>query len=97
MDASNVLLERGRIRKYDKRHRTAAMQHIDYGLGVLSAAALDGYPNDAPFDLALVYQDLLARGVLAPYEVTARFYEIGTPEGLEETRAHLTSRSRDHS
>jgi N-acetyl-alpha-D-muramate 1-phosphate uridylyltransferase len=96
-DASNVQFEEGRIQKYDKRNRTAAMQHIDYGIGVLSAAALDHYAPDAPFDLALVYQDLLARGVLAAYEVTARFYEIGTPQGLEETRAYLASRATGHS
>jgi N-acetyl-alpha-D-muramate 1-phosphate uridylyltransferase len=96
-DASNVLFEDGRIRKYDKRDKTPAMRHIDYGVGVLSAAALNGYPDDAPFDLAAVYQDLLTRGALAAYEVTSRFYEIGTPEGLAETRAHLASRTREHS
>jgi N-acetyl-alpha-D-muramate 1-phosphate uridylyltransferase len=95
-DASNVLFEGGQIRKYDKRDRTPAMHHIDYGIGVLSAAALDDYPENAPFDLASVYQALLARGDLAAYEVTSRFYEIGTAEGLEETRAHLASRQRDH-
>jgi NDP-sugar pyrophosphorylase family protein len=96
-DASNVLFEEGRILKYDKRDRTSAMRHIDYGIGVLSAAAFDRHPSDTPFDLASVYQDLLARGVLAAYEVSSRFYEIGTPQGLEETRAHLASRSGDRS
>jgi N-acetyl-alpha-D-muramate 1-phosphate uridylyltransferase len=96
-DASNVLFEGGRIRKYDKRDRTPAMQHIDYGIGVLSAAALNDYPDNARFDLASVYQGLLARGVLAAYEVRSRFYEIGSPEGLEETRAHLASRPLDRS
>jgi NDP-sugar pyrophosphorylase family protein len=96
-DASNVLFEGGCIRKYHKRDRIPAMQHIDYGIGALSAAALSGYPDNAPFDLASVYQDLLARGVLAAYEVTARFYEIGTPQGLEETRAYLASRPTGHS
>jgi len=73
------------------------MRHIDYGIGVLSAVALNGYPDDAPFDLATVYQDLLARDALAAYEVTSRFYEIGTPEGLAETQAHLASRARAQS
>ena len=40
-------------------------------------------------DLASVYQSLLARGELAAYESPSRFYEIGSPEGLEETRRHL--------
>lgn len=91
-DASNVSFADGRILTYDKRRRTPEMKHIDYGLGVLAAEALEPYPAEAPFDLADVYQDLAARGALAAYEVETRFYEIGTPRGLEETRAHLEAR-----
>jgi NDP-sugar pyrophosphorylase family protein len=91
-DKSNVRFEGGKILAYDKRNRTSEMKHIDYGLGVLRASALAGYPEGAPFDLALVYQELAAAGELAAYEVHSRFYEIGTPQGLEETRAHLSAR-----
>lgn len=65
------------------------MHHIDYGLGVLNAQALEPYPGNQPFDLASVYRDLLAAGELTGFEVTSRFHEIGSPEGLEETRAYL--------
>ena len=51
--------------------------------------ALAGYPADQRLDLAVVYQDLLARDQLAGYEVAERFYEIGSSAGLEETRALL--------
>jgi N-acetyl-alpha-D-muramate 1-phosphate uridylyltransferase len=91
-DLSNVLFDSGRILRYDKRHRTPEMRHIDYGLGIMSAAALEPYPPDSPFDLALVYQTLVNEARLAAYEVTSRFYEIGSPQGLEETRAYLASR-----
>lgn len=90
-DRSNVLYAEGRIVRYDKANATAEMRHIDYGLGALKAAVLDAYPPDRPLDLASVYQDLVARGELAAYEVPGRFYEIGTPEGLEDTRRHLAS------
>ena len=92
-DGSNVLFENGTIVCYDKHARTPQMQHIDYGLGVLAAAALDGYPADQPFDLSAAYQDLLARGQLVAYEVSSRFYEIGSPQSLAETRAFLANRS----
>jgi hypothetical protein len=36
---------------------------------------------------------LLLAGRLAAAEVTERFYEIGSPEGLEEMRAVLEGRS----
>jgi NDP-sugar pyrophosphorylase family protein len=88
-DQSNVVFEGGRILSYDKKNRTPAMKHIDYGLGVLRASALRSYPADEHLDLAVVYRDLLARGELGAFEATSRFYEIGTPEGLAETRARL--------
>ena len=91
-DTSNVRFENGRIVRYDKRQRTRDMQHIDYGLGVVSTGALEPYPANEPFDLAALYQGLAADGRLAAYEVTSRFYEIGSPGGLDELRAHLESR-----
>ena len=89
-DTSNVLFRDGRILRYDKID-TAAMHHIDYGLGALRAEAFAGYPAGQRLDLATVYQDLLARDQLSGYLVAERFYEIGSPAGLEETRALLAS------
>ena len=88
-DASNVEYRGGRIVAYDKVHRTERMTHIDYGLGVFRRRAFDLVPDDAPFDLATLYQALLARGDLASFEVAERFYEVGSPSGLDETRHHL--------
>lgn len=91
-DSSNILFRDGRIERYDKRHRTTDMQHIDYGVGVLRAPVFDPYPSDMPIDLATIYQDLLASDQLAAYEVHQRFYEIGSLAGLEETRCYLAAR-----
>ena len=68
----------GRIVAYDKKNRTARMQHIDYGLGVFRAAAFAGQHAD----LADVYRGLLHLGELAAFEVHERFYEIGSFEGI---------------
>ena len=91
-DPSNVWFEEGEIKRYDKRDRTPDMKHIDYGLGVLSAQALSAWPDDRAFDLANVYSELLGRRELAGYEVDQRFYEIGSPEGIEELDAMLRGR-----
>jgi len=88
-DRSNVTYRDGRILGYEKGEPRHDMTHIDYGLGALRAAALDEYPVGVRVDLADVYRDLLARGELAAYEVQERFYEIGSPVGLEETRRLL--------
>jgi N-acetyl-alpha-D-muramate 1-phosphate uridylyltransferase len=65
------------------------MHHIDYGLGVLSAEALASWPENEPFDLAEVYKQLLSEKQLSGYEVTERFYEVGSPDGLAELDAFL--------
>ena len=88
-DASNVQFEAGQILRYDKKQRTPEMHHIDYGLGILRAEALASWPDNEPFDLADVYRHLLSENQLSGHEVTKRFYEIGSPEGLAELDAFL--------
>jgi NDP-sugar pyrophosphorylase family protein len=85
-DTSNVRYADGVVQAYDKFAPAADMKWIDYGLGVLTAQALDAH-DDA--DLAGVYHALAARGELAGYLATERFYEIGTPAALAETDAFL--------
>jgi N-acetyl-alpha-D-muramate 1-phosphate uridylyltransferase len=92
-DQSNVFFVNGRIMRYDKRRRGPEMRHIDYGLGALQAEVFEDYPDGSVIDLAQIYQDLLARDELAGFEVTQRFYEIGTPGGLDETRRYLKERT----
>lgn len=88
-DTSNIEFRDGRILRYDKQSQDAAMRHIDWGLGVLRHEALGNAAQRAAFDLAEVYQALLAQGRLAAYEVHERFYEIGSPAGLAELRKLL--------
>ncbi len=88
-DASNVWFEAGRIRHYSKKEKMPQMRHIDYGLGVFRAAAFQDCPRDTVVDLSAVQTDLCRRGELAGREVKQRFYEIGSPAGLNELDQHL--------
>ena len=90
-ERSNVELADGRILAYDKRSRTPRMRHVDYGLGAFRRAAFDVVPTGTAYDLAALYQHLLSRDELAALEVGERFYEIGSFEGLEETRRYLAA------
>ena len=83
-DTSNVELQAGKIQLYSKAQRNERMGHIDYGLGILTRALLEAYPEQQTFDLAEVYEQLSRQHRLASYEATQRFYEIGSPSGLEE-------------
>jgi N-acetyl-alpha-D-muramate 1-phosphate uridylyltransferase len=86
-DKSNVLFRDGRIIEYNKRSPRPEMAYIDYGVGALSASMLAGYADDQVIDLADIYHALSLRGDLAGLEVTERFYEIGSHEGLDEAIA----------
>jgi NDP-sugar pyrophosphorylase family protein len=88
-DKSNVWFENGRIRLYDKQERLPQMHHIDWGLSMIRGDALAARPLGEPFDLGDLYSDLSRAGRLAGYEVTTRFYEIGSSDGLRETDALL--------
>jgi len=89
-DTSNVEYDGTRILRYDKAKRTSSMRYIDYGLGAFSRSVFRSIPAEEKYDLAEVYQRLLAEGQLAAFEVHERFYEIGSPEGLRETRELLS-------
>jgi NDP-sugar pyrophosphorylase family protein len=88
-DVSNVLFRDGRVVRYDKRAPAPDMRWIDYGLSVLTPAALEG----GAADLADVMQRLAGQERLGGYLATERFYEIGTPESLAEADAFLATDS----
>ncbi len=90
-DTSNVWFENGQIWRYDKRDRVPQMQYIDYGLSVFAASAFEDWSDHAVFDLADVQRQLVARGLMGGYEVTQRFYEIGSHSGLSELEQLLTA------
>jgi MurNAc alpha-1-phosphate uridylyltransferase len=91
-DRSNVEFSGGKILSYDKKNQTPMMRHIDYGLGVFNRAAFEIVPGDQPYDLAMLYQNLLNQGQLAACEVRERFYEIGSFSGLEEMRRYIAKK-----
>jgi MurNAc alpha-1-phosphate uridylyltransferase len=93
-DTSNVVYRDGMVLRYDKQSPTPEMRWIDYGLGGLTAGALDRVPVSEG-DLAVLYARLAERGELLGFEASERFYEIGTTPALIETEAFLTDRAAD--
>lgn len=91
-DKSNTCFEDGRIVRYDKDRPDPRMQHIDYGLNILTAGPLAEFPEGTRFDLSEVHRRLIERGELAGFEATRRFYEIGSPAGLADFTRFLEER-----
>ena len=92
-DTSNASVRDGLVLRYEKGvddPAASGLDQIDYGLSVLTrdliAAAV---PEGEVMDLARLYTELAAQGRLAAHEVTERFYEIGSPEGLAELERKL--------
>jgi NDP-sugar pyrophosphorylase family protein len=92
-DTSNVEAINGRIMRYDKHSRSPGMQFIDYGLGLFRRSAFEGLP-DRFIGLEEVYKILLDRGELAAFEVSERFYEIGSPSGILDLERYLASQAK---
>lgn len=83
-DKSNVWFEKGEIKLYSKKRRLPEMRHIDYGLSVCSSALFKSNAKEGGFDLASLFEILSEKSELAGFEVSQRFYEIGSHQGLQE-------------
>lgn len=94
-DKSNAVFRDGKLLRYDKKTRTPDMDYIDYGVALLRKRVLERIPAGRVFDLAGLYSELVAEGRMVGYEVTNRFYEIGTAAALEEARRYLEARTGD--
>jgi NDP-sugar pyrophosphorylase family protein len=91
--ASNVEFRKGAVVRYDKRHPSPTMHHIDYGLDALDASVLAHWTVPV-FDLGDVWSGLAAYSLLAGFETSDRFYEIGSLPGLRETEAVVAASPR---
>jgi hypothetical protein len=89
----DAIYKDGRVVLYDKsrpKERQSEMHWIDYGLSVLTREVITTrIERDAVADLADLMKDLSNEGVLAGLEVDQRFYEAGSPPGLQDLAKYL--------
>jgi NDP-sugar pyrophosphorylase family protein len=96
-DGSNVVLEDTRVARYAKGldQPPPAMRWIDYGLLAFRRGVIaERVPPNVPEDLAPLCGELAGDGLLAGFEVSRRFYEIGSVAGRNELEAVFTARQR---
>jgi N-acetyl-alpha-D-muramate 1-phosphate uridylyltransferase len=89
-DRSNVRFKNGELIEYDKQSRGPDMSHIDYGVSILSRDVFVNYEKSRVLDLADICRNLSMGGQLAALEVSGRFYEIGSPQGIRDTEEFLS-------
>src|SRR4029077_8062959 len=88
-DTSNVEFADSRIIRYSKKDRNERMRYIDYGFSVVKKLIFEGLPRHGAIDLATMYEELANNGELAGFEVSRRFYEIGSFAGICELQSYL--------
>ena len=91
-DTSNIVVSGDRVARYDKKIRDPAMEYIDYGMIAIRRQVFDHYPAGEPFDLSIVLTRMAEEGNVAAFEVTKRFYEIGSVQGIKETEEYIRNR-----
>jgi len=66
------------------------MHFIDYGLSAFRRSTIESLvPSGEKRDLAEVFYRLSLAGELAGFESKPRFYEIGSPAGLEDCEGFI--------
>jgi NDP-sugar pyrophosphorylase family protein len=89
-DKSNTVVAGNLVRRYSKQTVTGEMEYIDYGATILRQPVLELVPADRPCSLEELFPRLIERDELLAYEVKDRFYEIGSPEGLQEFNKYIS-------
>ena len=90
-DSSNTAIEAGLVKQYGKQQKTGDMVYIDYGANLFRKEVLDMIPKDEPYSLEQLFPRLIEKQTLLAFEVQERFYEIGSPQGLNEFKEYAGS------
>lgn len=88
----NVRLAGSDVAACDKQAPHGFMTHADYGIGAFRAAAFDNAAGDRPVRLSDIHRAMIARGMLYAFPAGERWCEIGSPEGLAETKRFIRAR-----
>jgi len=89
-DKSNVVIAGGLVMQYNKTERPNNMVYIDYGASILRKRALELVPSNKVYSLEELYNELIKQEELLAYEVSERFYQIGSLVGLEEFKKYIS-------
>jgi NDP-sugar pyrophosphorylase family protein len=92
LERPNAIFDGRMVTRYQKglADPPPEMRYVDYGLSLWERSVVESMvPEDAVADLADVFAALSLCGQLAGFEASERFYEIGSPQGLEDLESRL--------
>jgi len=88
-EPSNVEIEKNLVKSYSKKRKTRKMKYIDYGVSIFRKDVLKIIPESKVYDLSKLQQALIRKKQLLAYPAEKRFYQIGSPGGLEEFKKYI--------
>ncbi|UCB42647.1 MAG: nucleotidyltransferase family protein [Dehalococcoidales bacterium] len=88
-DKSNVVVVEDLVSRYNKQEKNTDMVYIDYGVSIFRKRTLDMVPDGQFYSLEDLFPQLIASQELLAYEITERFYEIGSPQGLSDFNEYI--------
>lgn len=88
---NNVIYKNDKIVAYDKKHSQITMHYIDYGISIFCKDIFEFIKKDK-FDLSEIQNQLAKDDMLESYVVYNRFYEIGSPESLQQFKSYAKGR-----
>lgn len=91
-DKSNIILNEGRIKAYDKEKKLPGMVYIDAGLSIFKKEVLKKLPHGKQIPLDAMIKQLIDLGQLSAYITKQRFYEVGSIKGLQDFRNYIKAR-----
>lgn len=89
-DPSNVRTDGAWVLAYEKGTKDPAFDHIDYGAIALRRSVLAKEPAGVAFGLDRIQHELAKAHRLRAVVARERFFEIGSPEGLDTLSRHLS-------
>jgi len=93
-EPSNVEVKNNLVKSYSKKRKTKKMKYIDYGISIYRKEVLKYLPKNQVCDLTKLQQALIKKRQLLAYPAEKRFYQIGSPDGLEELKNYIKRKTK---
>ncbi len=91
---SDLLVEDGMVKAYDKKQFRPELEWVNFGVSALRRAALQLVEPHRFCTEETFYGQLIAHRQLMAFEVKDRFYEINSPSGLEQFSHFIARQSQ---
>jgi len=88
-DPSNVVTDGAWVLRYEKGNPDPAFDHIDYGAIAVRREVIAALPAGQASGFDAIQRELARKKRLRAHLAHARFFEIGSPEGLATLERHL--------